>query len=191
MHLVTPLSLRQLVASLSLAGALLCGAFGCSGSRVPDDAGVVGSTTIPRGTGGFLGIDRVGYGDANLTPDGQADYVIDTVVRGPVTALILLGEDSPGVWDRLRGAEWDTIVGDTPLPPGLPNPETVGRDTDVVGVYEGDRLLNAADGSLSLPAGSHALRLYASQVGGAAHYYRVVAQLPDGSTVSGDSVMYY
>lgn len=129
-----------------LVMAALCGA-GC-----PRPLGGVGSS-VSQGSGsatlqgwateGGPREDRVGANDAP-TPDGQPDAVFEARVSGRVSALILTVCDDQSIH---TSAQWDTVVGQTPLPQGFMH--RLGTSTRVLGVVgpEG-RLLNNADGSL-------------------------------------------
>lgn len=129
-------------------------------------------------------VDRVGPEDGALRPDGVRDFSFTTRVDGPVGALFLVSVDEHRVPDGKFQA--DTLVGDAPSPPELG--KKAGKVTSGLAVFEGDRMLNAADGSLpSLSAGPHTLSLYVAPNAalGASTRLRIYVLRPDKSLAPG------
>lgn len=126
--------------------------------------------------------DRVTAGDAPV-PDGRPDAVFTAHVRGRISGLILTVCDDLGTH---TSAQWDTIVGQQPLPPGFVH--RLGTQTWVLGVVDPQgRMLNAGDGSLPEQNFERptTLRLYASmresfQPG---RYVCLTVLRPEGSSV--------
>lgn len=103
--------------------------------------------------------DRVGVGDSPA-PDGRPDATFTAQVAGTVSGLILTVCDDVGTHTT---AQWDTIVGQNPLPAGFMH--RLGAATWVLGVVNSEgRLLNNGDGSLPEQTFERRtrLRLYAS-----------------------------
>lgn len=131
-----------------------------------------------------LTLDRVGAGDAALAVDGVLDNAFDVTIRGPVAALTLLSvapDGGPyGIW------QYDTVVGGEPIAPELGGVWQTGAQTWVLGVYdrEDGTRFNAGDGSLALGDGTHALRLFGTDVdiAGRGLAWQLVVERPDGST---------
>jgi hypothetical protein len=93
-------------------------------------------------------------------PDGHPDIHLTAHVQGDIRAFILTLCDDLG---HHTGTQWDTIVGEDPIPDGFLH--HLGTETWVLGVVGGPehRMLNRADGFMpetSFPAGS-VVQLYA------------------------------
>jgi hypothetical protein len=104
--------------------------------------------------------DKVSVGEAPR-PDGHADIHLTARVQGDIRAFILTLCDDLG---HHTGTQWDTIVGQDPIPDGFLN--HLGADTWVLGVVGGpeNRLLNRSDGFMpetAFAAGS-TIQLYAA-----------------------------
>lgn len=128
--------------------------------------------------------DKVSAGDAPR-PDGHPDAHFTAHVQGLVSALILTVCDDLGTH---TGTQWDTIVGQDPVPEGFMH--HVGAETWVLGVVLSDgRMLNRGDGLIpetDFPAGT-TLQLFASvrdalQPG---RFLCLTALRPNGPPVSG------
>lgn len=149
----------------------------------------IGPTEI---SGRSFTTDRIGAGDATLSPDGILDAAFDVEVNGPVVALIVRNVDGDG--NALYDQVWDTLVADEPFPTELGTHFSTGGQTAVLGVEEDGVVLNRADGSLMpLGPGPHALTLFASPVEFVpivGYQYRVTAVLADGGLVSGPVVFH-
>lgn len=106
-------------------------------------------------------VDKVGPRDGAFTPDGLNDLVFGAVLDGPATAIVIVSVDASGV---ANGAFYaDTYVGEQVPPLEVSGDVKLGRESFGIGVYEGDVLLNAKDGSLPmLTAGRHELTLHVS-----------------------------
>lgn len=106
-------------------------------------------------------VDKIGSKDGAFGPDGVNDVVLDAEIEGAAVAFMIASTDAEGHPDGKFTA--DTFVG-TQLPPSEAGAEVKpGLGTAGIGVYENDKLANAADGSLTqLSAGTHELTLYVS-----------------------------
>ena len=133
-------------------------------------------------------VDRVGPDDGALRPDGVPDVAFVAEGEGPLIALFLVSVDAQGKPDG--GYQADTLVGDTMGPVELG--ARPGGTTSGIGVVEeGNALLNAKDGSLTvLRAGPHRLTLYVAQTAtlAAGLKLRLYAQRPDGTLVASAAV---
>jgi hypothetical protein len=132
-------------------------------------------------------VDRVGASDGALTPDGTNDLGFVTQTEGPIAAVFLVAVDETG---KPSGAfQADTLVGAAESPPELG--AKPGNGTAGLGVLEGDKVLNANDGSLQeLGPGPHQLTLYVAPAAAltAGSKLRVYVLRPDKSVVAGSSV---
>jgi hypothetical protein len=108
-------------------------------------------------------------------------------VDGPIATLFLVGVDESG---KPTGAfQADTLVGESESPTELG--AKPGSGTSGLGVFEGDKALNAKDGSLdAVGAGPHRLTLYVAPSAAVAPgaQLRVYAQRPDKSLIAGATV---
>lgn len=135
-----------------------------------------------------LRADKVGEADGSFEPDGVMDHVFDLDVDGPADGVLLTSTDDQGAPNGELAA--DTFTGDEALPQEVAGLGGFGKHTLGVGVYEGDRRLNATDGHLpALEPGKHGLMLYVSsrdapRTGGV----RVFVRFTDGSIVKGPVV---
>lgn len=135
-----------------------------------------------------LRVDKVGEADGSLDPDGVMDNVFDLDLNGPADGVLLTSTDDQGELNGELAA--DTFIGDEPLPHEVTSLGGFGKHTLGVGVYEGERRLNTADGHLpALAPGKHGLTLYVStrdapRAGGV----RVFVRFTDGSIVKGPVV---
>ena len=87
------------------------------------------------------GGDKVSAGDAPH-PDGHPDAHFTAHVQGAITALILTICEDEG---NNTGTQWDTIVGQDPIPEGFMH--HLGAETWVLGVVGPDgHMLNRDDG---------------------------------------------
>ena len=105
--------------------------------------------------------DHVQPGDQGLTPDGQPDGEFTAIANGAFDAFILVTTNLVG--DPSFGQQWDTLVGQDPIPPGFSF--TIGGQTWILGVWENAVRLNDVNGRVSIPAGPHTLTLYAANSG--------------------------
>jgi len=132
-------------------------------------------------------VDRVGPSDGALDPDGTNDLGFITRIDGPISALFLLAVDESG---KPTGTfQADTLVGHAESPPELGAKPGVG--TAGLGVFDGEKALNAKDGSLeTVSAGPHQLLLYTapSSAVSVGTKLRVYALRPDKSLVAGNAV---
>jgi hypothetical protein len=139
-----------------------------------------------------LEVDRVAPQDDGIAPDGNVDGVFRATLHGPILNLRLVTADDSGQAEF--GQEYDTLVGDEPIPPEFGSYYEQGAETWVLGVAEGgaSTLLNASDGSATLPVGTHELSLYGASIGffGTGQLWRLSVELPDHSWVSSDLLQY-
>jgi hypothetical protein len=85
--------------------------------------------------------DRLSPNDAPLVPDGARDYAFRVRLAGEVAALALIASDAHG--NPSTAEQWDTIVGDTPIPAVLHVPFKLGAETASLAVVDaGGTLLN-------------------------------------------------
>jgi len=132
-------------------------------------------------------VDRVGPDDGALKADGVKDLSFVCQVQGPLSAIFLVSVDDKGAPSGQFQA--DTLSGQNEGPRELTAYK--GKATPGIGVVVGDKLVNAADGSLpELAAGPHRLVLYvapspAIQPGSR---LRVYVQRPDKSLVGGATI---
>jgi hypothetical protein len=129
-------------------------------------------------------VDRVGPDDGALRPDGVKDLSFVTQVDGPIAAVFLVSVDDKGAPNGQYQA--DTLVGDVTSPTELG--ARPGSGTSGLGVTEGDKLLNAKDGSLpALAPGPHRLTLYVATTATLKPgvKLRVYVQRPDKTLISG------
>jgi hypothetical protein len=129
-------------------------------------------------------VDKVGGSDGALKPDGNMDAAYSVEIDGPVTALFVLSSDASGAPNGEYDA--DTLVGGQDIPKEI-GVTLKGHNTAGLGVFEGDKLVSAADGSLNLPAGKHKLTIYFANTGVLTPGASVVifAQGADKSVVKG------
>jgi len=105
-------------------------------------------------------IDKIGTKDGNLKPDGLKDLVFDAEFEGAPIAFMIVSSDKAGEPNGEFSA--DTFVGDQQLPSELAANLNQGKFTAGLGVAEADKLLNAKDGSVTLPDGKHKLSFFIS-----------------------------
>ncbi len=135
-----------------------------------------------------LRADKVGEADGSTEPDGVMDHVFDLDVDGPADGVLLTSTDDQGEPNGELAA--DTFTGDEALPREVAGLGGFGKHTLGIGVYEGERRLNAPDGHLpAIDPGKHGLTLYVSsrdapRAGGV----RVFVRFTDGSIVKGPVV---
>ena len=91
-------------------------------------------------------VDRVGPNDGALQPDGVEDLVFTSSVEGPVAALFLVSVDEKNMPTGQFQA--DTLITNQERPAELGGMR--GGTTSGMGVFEGARMWNASDGSLTL-----------------------------------------
>lgn len=130
-------------------------------------------------------VDKVGMADGSLKPDGQKDASFAIKLTGPVDAFFIAPVDKTG--EPTGDFQADTLVGKETMPNELAK-HMHGGKTLGIAVYEGDKLLNGADGSLrgKIGAGEHTLTLYIVNAPSIkpGKAVRVYAQMPDGTLVA-------
>jgi len=168
---------------------VVLGLIGCAGSppaNVGEPTASGGTITLEKSPDSGQ-VDRVGPSDGALSPDGTNDLGFVTQVDGPIAALFLVAVDDSG---KPTGTfQADTLIGESESPAELG--AKPGSGTSGLGVFEGDKALNAKDGSLdTLAAGPHHLALYVapSATVSAGTKLRVYVQRPDKSLVAGATV---
>ena len=125
-------------------------------------------------------VDRVGVADGSLKPDGVVDLSFRLTVDGAIKAVFLVAVDKGGAASGQFQA--DTLVGDEEVPKVIST--KWGGGTAGVGVVDQGALVNAPNGSLSLPAsGRRELALYISRPPALAKgaWLRAYVQRPDGA----------
>ncbi len=166
-----------MVTKASLVGLIACVLAGCGGSepaaKAPDPTTTGGAAASSTTGGGAvtsfakaadsLKVDKVGGSDGALAPDGNMDAAFTAEVEGPLAALVVVSVDAQG--NPTSDFQTDTLVGDQKLPAELASSVKAGKNSAGMGVYEGGKALNAADGSVSIPAGKHSLTLYFANTG--------------------------
>lgn len=163
---------------------------GCSGGTTPAPepapAAAVATPTLEKSPDSGK-VDRVGASDGALTPDGTNDLGFVAQTEGPISALFLVAVDDT---DKPSGTfQADTLIGAAASPPELG--AGAGNGTAGLGVLEGDKVLNANDGSLqALGAGPHRLLLYVAPTAAlsAGSKLRLYVLRPDNTLVAGNSV---
>ncbi len=141
-------------------------AVGCGGGGGADAAKPVNAPAIDTSAVVTLGkapdsgqVDRIGAADGALSPDGVKDLSFVVEVDGAIESFFLLAVDESG---KANGAyQADTLVGEAEVPKDISI--KWGKGTAGLGVAEGDKLLNAPDGSVApLGPGHHKLVFYVS-----------------------------
>lgn len=124
-------------------------------------------------------VDKVGFKDGALKPDGVNDLAFRLTLDGPIQALFLVAVSASGSSNGQYQA--DTLIGDQEVPKVIST--KWGNGTAGLGVVEQDVIINAANGSLSLPAAQHQLSLYIAHHAALAKGARLRAyvQRPDGA----------
>lgn len=132
---------------------------GCGGAAPPATSGALGaspSPTLERSPDSGQ-VDHVGPADGALAPDGIKDLGFTSEVEGPFTAVFLVSVDDHGAPTGQFHA--DTLVGQDEGPRLLGSKP--GGQTGGIGVFEGARMLNGADGALpQMSAARRRLTLY-------------------------------
>lgn len=136
--------------------------------------------------------DVTSRNDGPIAPDGFDDEPFDVIAEGPFVSLLLLSTDSSG--RAMGGQQWDTVIGNRPIPRGTKSSYSVGESTSQLAVFENNVYgRNTPDGSLSpLGEGRHELRIYASGSGWfkTGRYFRLFGELADGSVVESNVLSY-
>jgi hypothetical protein len=134
----------------------------------------------------FGKVDKVGKEDGKLSPDGTKDAAFTLKIAGGVDAIFVAQVDKNG--DALGTFQADTLTG-TQIQPNELAIAKAGKLTMGIGVFEGDKLLNKPDGSVSgvFAHGEHTLTLYveAATLLKAGKMVRVWVQMPDHTVVAG------
>lgn len=132
-------------------------------------------------------VDRVGPDDGALKPDGIKDLSFVVKVDGPVAAMFLVAVDDQG--KPTGDFQADTLVGANEGPKELG--AKPGNGTSGLGIAESEKMVNAADGSLTeLGAGPHKLTVYVAPAPSVktGTKLRIYVQRPDKSLVAGGTV---
>lgn len=145
----------RLAATMSAAFALASAA--CGGPATPGAVPAAGAAATLERSPDSGQVDHVGAADGALAPDGINDLAFTSEVDGPLTALFLVTVDDQGKPTGQFHA--DTLVGQDEGPRLLGS--KLGGQTSGIGVFDGGRLLNGADGALpQLGAAHRRLTLY-------------------------------
>jgi hypothetical protein len=134
----------------------------------------------------FGKLDKVGKEDGKLSPDGSKDAVFTLKVSGGVDALFVATVDKKG--DSLGEFQADTLVGSQTQPNELAVAKA-GKLTQGIAVYDGEKMVNRPDGSISgaVTSGERTLTLYidAATLLKAGKSVRVWIQMTDHTVVAG------
>jgi hypothetical protein len=128
--------------------------------------------------------DKVKDEGGPIASDGHNDGAMTLTVDGPISGIVLLTVDASGHPEG--GQQWDTYIDDQKVPPSINPPFATGGPTWQLGVFEGGKLMNAADGSLRpIAAGKHTLTLYAADSGNftKTQHLAIYVERPDHSVV--------
>lgn len=108
-----------------------------------------------------LRVDRMGM--RALKPDGSLDLVFTARISGPARAIYITSAsekcDAGGVFRA------STATSDETAPQELGGPLELGRMSSAIAVEKNGQLLNAPNGTVSLPAGVHDLKLFVPNLG--------------------------
>jgi hypothetical protein len=168
----------------------------CGGGGTPEGGGPTAPTTGPTGPTATTAaatpglslawspdsrkVDKVGGTDGALSPDGTKDVVCIADVEGPATALFIAAVTSKG--EPTGDFQADTLVGGQALPIELSLAGAAGKESAGLVAFEGDKLLNAPDGSLrALSPGPHKLTIYMNDHAAIKDGIRLFVQRADGS----------
>ncbi len=153
-----------------------------SGPVVTISPGIAIVTHLP------IGFDMVGAGDSAVHPDGQPEGTFAASLEGPIDGLILVTTDASGA--PCCGQQWDTLVGQDPLPHIGSAFNGVGESTWVLGVMEKKSLVNDANGRVFLGPGKHAVLIGGSPSGyfKPGQYFRLLVHHPGAGEWNGGPV---
>ncbi len=127
-----------------------------------------------------LKVDAAGMNRGSISPDGSRDHVFNATIEGPVDALFIAETDEKG--NPLYGFRASTVGRNEELPKELGGVIDIGAMTIGIGVVEEKHFVNGDAGGLNLPAGHHALTLYAPNTAALqpGDYVRLWARSPSG-----------
>lgn len=132
-------------------------------------------------------VDKIGEKDGVFKADGVKDLVFEAEFEGPAAAFFIASVDDSGQPNGDFDA--DTLTGDEGFPPELSRALNAGGYTAGVGIYEGDKLLNEADGGIApLAAGAHKLTFHISAKTAPKGPVRIYAMLTDKTVITGPVV---
>ncbi|HQY62561.1 MAG: hypothetical protein IPF92_01840 [Myxococcales bacterium] len=146
------------VASACLAGCATTGPGEASAAPAPTPPAQVQSFTVSPES---LRVDRIGM--RGLKPDGSLDLVFTLRVVGPARAIYVTSASER--CDAGGAFRASTAASDEAAPQELGGPLELGRMSGVIAVEKNGALLNAANGSVALPAGVHDLKLFVPNLG--------------------------
>lgn len=130
-------------------------------------------------------VDKIGV-MASFKPDGKNDAAFDVTVKGPLIALLIDAADD-STW------QWDTYTGTNDIPAAMKPFAPGGSQTGDLGIFEGDKLLNAADGSFKLDDDKeHKLTIYIVDTGAfsAGAKFKILGETPDHKVIEGPTITY-
>lgn len=178
-----------------LAAALLLAFTACAKDKDKAPAGTAGSQSAgvtaqaPSGASepsvslSSDKTDKVSDRDGPLKPDGNPDVVLTLVETGPIRSILMLELNKDGKAEST--GQWDTIVGEQPIPKAYGAAYEHGKEGWQLGVIEKGKVLNAADGTLTpIGDGAHTLDLHIENGGhfdGASRSFQVRIERPDGT----------
>lgn len=134
---------------------------GASVTATAPGGGVIKTFTVSPESGKA---DKVGGSDGALKPDSAPDLVFNADVEGPIAAVFLISTNANG--DPNGEYQADSIIGLGEFPKDFPLAVRAGMLTAGIGVWEGERMVNKADGSLEpIGPGPHRLTIYVASTG--------------------------
>jgi hypothetical protein len=131
-----------------------------------------------------LKVDKIGAKDGDFKPDGKKDVIFTLKVSGAVDAIYIASVDKNG--DAAGVFQSDSLTGSDTQPNEFAGSRH-GKTTEGVAVFEGDKLLNDASGSLKgkIGAGEHTLTLAIANNPKMKLPIRLWVQMPDHTMVAG------
>jgi len=164
------------------------------GAPPPMVVGQAGAITVTMSPGIAIvshlpiGFDMVGKGDSAVHPDGEPDGTLAASLEGPIDGLILVTTDASGA--PCCRQQWDTVVGQDPLPHIGSGFDGTGDSTWVLGVMEKNMLRNDPTGRIALGPGKHGVLLTASSTGffHPGQFFRLMVHHPGAAEWGGSPV---
>lgn len=155
------------------------------------EANANGSLRLLQRDAGAIAADLTSSYDGRLQSDGVPDEALLVEASGAFVSLMLLTTDASG--RPMGGQQWDTIVGNQPIPRETKSSYATGAQTWQLAVLADLQVQNAVDGSLRpLRTGPHSLTVYASgsRWFESGRYFRLYGELADGSLVESNVLAY-
>lgn len=155
-------------------------------SKSSGPSGAMGTIKTFKVSPESLKADRVGGSDGALKPDNSPDLVFEADVEGPISALFLISTTPQGEPNGEYQA--DSITGLDTLPKDFPLSVRAGMLTAGMGVWEGQKMISKADGSIELIGdGPHHITVYVASTGvlSTGSHVRMYAMRPDKTVTPG------